>query len=138
MKNLKNILATFEGCLGATQKELNTLCQITTISLPKDYLNFLRLTNGGEGTIGQTYLALWSVKDLIDLNVAYHVSEYTPGLFLIGTDGGSEAFGYDLNDPTQPIIMVPLMLDPEYVKKIAPTFTAFLSDLHLNTIDLSP
>jgi hypothetical protein len=47
--------------------------------------------NGGEGSVGDTYVILWRIEELIEMSKAYDVAEYAPGLFLFGSDGGGEA-----------------------------------------------
>jgi hypothetical protein len=65
--------------------------------LPTDYLRFLRQANGGEGFVGkEVYLVLWRVEELAGMNAAYHVAEFAPGLLIFGSDGGDEAFAFDL------------------------------------------
>src|ERR1700733_13032938 len=63
--------------------------------LPADYIQFLERMNGGEGFVGRNYLKAWSVEDLILYNKDYHVEERAPGLFLFGSSGCGEAFGFD-------------------------------------------
>lgn len=50
------------------------------IKLPNGYIEFLLFSNGGEGTIGETYLALWRIEDILELNESYGVEEFAPGL----------------------------------------------------------
>ena len=69
------------------------------IRLPEDYAQFLQQADGGEGFIGNTYAIIWRIGELLQLNSAYQVGEYAPGLFLFGSDGGGEAFGFDTRTP---------------------------------------
>src|SRR6266487_7209861 len=40
--------------------------------LPEDYKQFLRRANGGQGIIGsKSYVTLWSLEDLTEMNRAY-------------------------------------------------------------------
>lgn len=61
---------------------------------PSSYLDFMREFNGGEGAIrkGQ-WLRLWPVEEIEEANNSYQVPEHAPGLLLIGSNGGSLAFG---------------------------------------------
>ncbi|MBL0741214.1 hypothetical protein [Chryseolinea lacunae] len=36
--------------------------------MPKDYLEFMAVSNGAEGELNNTYLRLWPVEELIELN----------------------------------------------------------------------
>src|ERR1051325_5307671 len=64
--------------------------------LPADYLDFLKFSNGIEGKVGEKgYLILWSAEILPEVNNGYEVSEWMPGFFIIGSDGGDTAYGID-------------------------------------------
>jgi SMI1 / KNR4 family (SUKH-1) len=98
--------------------------------LPGDYANFLRGRDGGEGFIGDTYLILWRVGELLEFNKDYQVAEYAPGLFLFGTDGGGEAFAFDTRSEAKPIVSVPFVgMDLKSIRTIAPNFESFLDNL---------
>ena len=65
------------------------------LRLPTDYVDFLKIANGGEGFIGEgSYLILWKLENIEKFNIAYEVHEYAPGLILVGSDGGGEAFAF--------------------------------------------
>ena len=67
-------------------------------SLPEGYMAFLERTNGGEGFIGNRYVQLWRAEDLIEVNREYKTAEFFPNLFLIGSDGGGEAYAFDVSE----------------------------------------
>ena len=60
------------------------------VSLPGDYLEFLRQHNGGEGFVGDNYIIFWRAEELADFNREYEVDKYAPGILLFGSDGGGE------------------------------------------------
>jgi hypothetical protein len=61
-----------------------------------DYAEVLKRYNGMEGFVGAAaYLILWTLDQILELNAAYNVREYAPGITLIGTDGGDTGFGID-------------------------------------------
>jgi hypothetical protein len=62
---------------------------------PADYVEFMMEANGGEGSIGISFLRLWKMEEIIEGNNAYDVYDIAPGFILIGSDGGGAAFGYD-------------------------------------------
>ena len=66
-------------------------------SLPDSYFVFLARANGGEGFIGDRYVQLWRVEELLEMNRAYKTAEFFPNLFFIGSDGGGEAYAFDLS-----------------------------------------
>jgi len=98
------------------------------VKLPDDYLSFFLRSNGADGPIGETgYLSLWPIDELADLNQGYRVREFAPGLLLFGSDGGGEAFAFDLRNSSMPIVGVPFVgMSLEEARPIARTFTEFL------------
>ena len=80
--------------------------------------------------IGETYLMLWRVEELAEMNTAYQVDEYAPGLLLIGSDGGGEAFAFDTRTNPWPVVKVPFVgMDLQYAEVLSPSFDAFLKTL---------
>ncbi len=100
--------------------------------LPDDYIEFLRFTNGGEGFIGeQSYIMLWPIQDMIELNKSYKVNEYASGLFLFGSNGGGEAYAFDISSKHMNIVQVPFVgMDLSLVQSISSTFNGFVAYLY--------
>jgi hypothetical protein len=103
----------------------------TGIDLPRDYIDFLRESDGGEGWIGpNAYVMFYRLGELAELNKAYQFDEYSRGFFTFGSDGGGEAYAFDIRTSAMPIVMFPFIgLDPDVVDVMAPTFTEFLEVL---------
>lgn len=100
------------------------------IRLPDDYAEFLQQANGGEGFVGNAYIILWRVEELLEMNKAYQVAEYASGLFLFGSDGGGEAFALDTRSNAKPIVSVPFVgMELKLARPIASSFKAFLEEL---------
>ena len=78
-------------------------------ALPAQYKVFMNQRDGGEGFVGKHYLVLWRAAELIDLNGVHETNEYAPGLMLFGSNGGGEAFAFDLRDSAMPVRLVPLI-----------------------------
>ncbi|HEY1735859.1 MAG TPA: SMI1/KNR4 family protein [Methylovirgula sp.] len=98
--------------------------------LPPDYVRFLQQTNGGQGFIGRIYLVLWRVENLVDSNASYNVDEFAPGLVIFGSDGGDEAFAFDMRSDPPPIVTIPFVpMALEDAKIIAPNFDAFMQKI---------
>ncbi|SRR6266487_5605684 len=98
--------------------------------LPDDYAQFLQQTNGGEGFVGNAYLILWRIEELLEMNKDYQVAEFAPGLFLFGSNGGGEAFAFDMRSDAMPIVSVPFVgMELSSIIPIAPDFKAFLEAL---------
>ncbi|AUT66296.1 SMI1/KNR4 family protein [Paraburkholderia terrae] len=117
---------------GASDQAIAKLKKQLSFSLPTDYLSFLREHDGGEGFLGQNYLMLWKAEELVTFNREYEVSEYAPGLFLFGSDGGGEAYAFDTRSSSMNVVRVPFIgMDLAYATPIANGFSQFLSVLTL-------
>jgi len=117
---------------GATNALIRESEQELGATLPEEYVEFVRLTNGAEGFVGgNAYVILWSVEELAPLNKAYDVQTYVPGLMIFGSDGGGEAYGFDTRTPDWPIIQVPFVgIAWSLARTIGRSFAAFLEHLY--------
>lgn len=100
--------------------------------LPPQYVEFVKLTNGGEGFIGKNaYVMLWGVQELASMNQSYEVEKNAPGLLIFGSDGGGEAYGFDTRTPQWQIVQVPFVgMSWNSAKPMGTTFHAFLERLY--------
>ncbi|WP_442582862.1 SMI1/KNR4 family protein [Mesorhizobium sp. ASY16-5R] len=89
-------------------------------TLPGDYLALLRQHNGGEGFIGDNYIVFWKVEELADFNREYEVEIYAPGIFLFGSNGGGEGYGFDTQSRAMPIVQIPFVgMERQYATPVA-------------------
>jgi hypothetical protein len=125
------MLSNFQGNSPISALEIEKFEATSGLSLPLDYLEFLKRSNGGEGFIGpNSYVILWKLNDLIDLNRSYQVAEYAPGLFVFGSDGGGEAYAFDMRPSLPTIVSIPFVgMDLSVVRFISSTFTGYLDTL---------
>jgi hypothetical protein len=65
---------------------------------PDDYKDLLRLSNGVSCVIGNGYIQIWAVEELIDYRDAYNFSDYVPLFLPIGSDGGAYAICLDYRE----------------------------------------
>src|SRR5690242_4867217 len=80
------------------------------LKLPAEYVEFLKYSNGGEGFIGENaYVRLWPVEKLSEMNRSYEVVKDAPGLLIFGSNGGGEAYGFDMRVPQPPVVQVPFI-----------------------------
>ena len=100
------------------EKQLNT-------TLPKQYKSFLLWSNGGEGKLGDNYIYIWAIEDIIAYNHDYGIQKYLQKEYLaFGMDGD---IGYIFYLPDNSIYRVDLGdLDMASIKYIAPSFDDFL------------
>ena len=100
--------------------------------LPTAYLDAMRIANGGVGFVGNRYVQLWKVEDLLERNRKYEVERYAPSLFLIGSNGGGEAYAFNLTKLDETIYEVLFIgLDVKYAVQIAKSFSAFVPSINL-------
>ena len=99
-------------------------------SLPEDYVSFLRDCDGAEGSIGNSYIQLWSSGDIIARNKEYKVEEFAPGLLIFASDGGDRAFAFDLRFDPVIIVEIPFIgMSIESIVRCGSTFSEFLQYL---------
>jgi hypothetical protein len=128
----ERLLMNFNGNPPALAASIRELKAESTFHLPEDYAKFLQEANGGEGFVGpNAYVILWRGEDLMSMNDAYHVREYAPGLVLFGSDGGGEAFAFNMRADGKPIVSVPFIgLDRAAARPLASNFNDFLEKLY--------
>jgi hypothetical protein len=99
--------------------------------LPAEYVEFLRLANGGAGFVGKnTYVMLWGVEELAPMNQSYEVQKYAPGLLIFGSDGGGEAYGFDTRTAQPPVVQMPFVgMAWSVARFMGGTFSVFLERL---------
>jgi cell wall assembly regulator SMI1 len=115
---------------GAPESTLDTVVSDLTFSVPTDYVDFLRRFDGGEGFIGDNYLVLWRVEELTRFNKELEVQKYAPGLFLFGSDGGGESYGFDTRDGLMAVVQIPYIgMEMRHARAVAATFNEFLQRL---------
>ena len=98
--------------------------------LPEDYEQFLRMSDGGEGSVGSSYAAIWDVENLIAGNTRLNVREYNPDLVVFGSEGGEGAFCFDKRTKPWKVVMVPFIgLSWDDAVPMGNSFSEFLQRL---------
>ncbi|HAK74204.1 MAG TPA: SMI1/KNR4 family protein [Sporomusaceae bacterium] len=101
------------------------------IRFPIEYINFMLNSNGAEGFVSESYLAIWPLEKLISLNEEYAVKEFTPELVYFGSDGGGLAYAFDISRPIISIVEFPFeSIRIEDAKFCGNTFIEFLDCLY--------
>jgi len=101
---------------------------------PASYIKFMRLSNGGEGFIGERYVSLWRCEDVPQYNRDYGIRKYLTEEFIaFGTDGGGEGYCFDHRRPGEPqVVRFALSsLDVDDIIREAETFEEFIRELPL-------
>ena len=117
----------FQPNAPASTEALASLGTVLAKSLPESYFAFLARANGGEGFIGDRYVQLWRAEELAEMNRAYKTTEFFPNLFFIGSDGGGEAYAFDLSRTDATVFEVPFVGLPTAARPIANSFDSFLA-----------
>lgn len=100
------------------------------IKLPEDYITFMQQYNGGEGDVGENYLAMYPLNEIIECTEDYEVEKYIPGLVLIGSNLGGEAFALDYRTDKINYIMIPFMFEEDAIIVLSQNIEGFLSKLY--------
>ena len=130
--DLRSLLVTFRCRPIASDAEIALSERQLAVQFPGDYVEFLKHSNGGEEFIGESaYVILWSTANLAEMQRAYEVDTYAPGLLIFGSDGGGEAYGFDTRVPNRPVISVPFVgMSWELARPMGTSFAEFLSRLY--------
>jgi hypothetical protein len=102
------------------------------LKLPVEYVGFLKVTNGGDGFVGEKeYVIFWGVEELASLNRSYEVQDYAPGFLIFGSNGGGEAYGFDTRSEGWPIVRITFVgMDWSEARPMGESFSAFLKHLY--------
>ena len=124
------MLSNFKSNGSVDDVRVAALEQRLGFELPGDYKKFLEAHNGGEGFVGDSYLRLWPIDDLIGHNEDYQVQTYVPGFLAIGSNGGGEAYGFDTRTRSFGFVAVPFCgMDWDDALPMGTSFTDFLTRL---------
>lgn len=76
------------------------------VTFPVDYRTFAVANEGVDRDFGGSWLMLYRLDQLVDLNRAYDRSQSHPGLVFIGSDGGGEGVGFDFRQTPPSVVLV--------------------------------
>ncbi len=117
----------------ASESAIASLVAASSLELPTDYLDFLRLSNGGEGELGiqPGWFRIWRGEEVIQAATDYQVPEYAPGFFAFGTNGGGEILAFDCRSaPPWPVVALPcISLAPAEAMPVAANFGDFAQQM---------
>lgn len=87
-------------------------------------------SDGGDFQVGETYLRLWDIRDLVRANEQLHVQSYLPGTVAIGNDAGDMLYLLDYREhaaePRLIEVEAGAIFDPDECVVRGATFTAAL------------
>lgn len=128
-ETIQELIKGLKTIAGATEISLADLQSALGYSLPEQYIEFLRFSNGAEGSMGEgSYLVIWPVEELVSLNEMNAVRDVAPELLLFGSDSGSTGYAFDTTSSGMPIIEIDLILI-DVRAPVASSFFEFLKRL---------
>jgi hypothetical protein len=98
---------------GASEAALEALVAAAPIELPASYLDQLRSSNGGEGSLGVDpgWIMFWPAAEVMCNNRGYLVQKRFPGFFGFASNGGGELIVFDIRNGSPYLIaMVPFII----------------------------
>jgi hypothetical protein len=100
-------------------------------NLPEDYKYFLNNYQGFGNSIGEEYVNLWGLEDLVEQNEGYFIIEELPGTIGIGSNGAGELIALEIRkEANLKVVLTPFIdLNEEYHINIGNSFTDFLQHL---------
>jgi hypothetical protein len=130
--NIQEYIEELDLSEGASENLIKNVESQLSFTLPNEYKSFMIFSNGAEGSIGKnSYVALWSLDEIVELNKAYSVNEFAHGLVLFGSDGGNTAYAFDKRTPEISVVEIPfIIMDLDDVEKCGKTFDDFLYYLY--------
>ncbi|MBB4806111.1 hypothetical protein HNP38_001383 [Chryseobacterium defluvii] len=101
--------------------------------LPDDYSEYVQNFYGGENFIGNEYIILWDLNDLVEYNQDYEIIQNLKNIIGIGGNGGGEFIGIEyLKDSEYRIVLCPLIgMNEKDFMEIGSSFSDFLMRLQL-------
>ena len=73
---------------GASSASIDDIEKLLNTTLPKQYKSFLLWSNGGEGKLGDNYIYIWAIEDIVAYNNDYGIHKYLQKEYLaFGMDG---------------------------------------------------
>jgi hypothetical protein len=82
---------------GASAKTISDVGHRLRFAFPSDYVEFMYLSNGAEGWVGESYVALRPIEDLVAWCEGYRAVNPELDLVPFGTNGAGEVFAFALS-----------------------------------------
>ena len=119
----------------ASSIEIDGLKVCCGVSLPPDYLEFLRWSNGGDGflDVQPNYLRIWPANLVGEYNRLYQMAEFVPGYLAFADAGGHEFFAFDTRESDSwSVYAIPFIpMDVRESLLVASNFSLLLAHLIL-------
>lgn len=80
---------------GATPNEIRRTEAALGVVFPDDYIEIVTWFDGGDFRIGEKYLRLWSLREVVERNARLEVPSFLPSMVAIGNDAGDMLYLFD-------------------------------------------
>ena len=110
----------------ANENEISLLEKELECNLPSDYKKFLLSTNGFEGYIGDNYLILESVNNIIENTKDIFFEDYKNWAIFIGSNGANEMFIIDKSTEPYSYNILPFIGNENDLIKLETKFDKFI------------
>jgi hypothetical protein len=99
---------------------------LLTKPIPKEYLAFMQVHNGGEGPIGsEGYLALFSLEQLVEWNTDWETNREPLDCTIFASNRGNTVYAFTRAGEVIEFDMIGY--SPEEALPVAPDFSGFLA-----------
>ena len=101
------------------------------IKLPHDYIDFLLLTNGFGGKLGESYSVFTKIEEIEKYTLDY-CGDFYPWAIYIGGDGGNEMYVIDKRPTKFNFGLLPYIGEENDFINLGYTFEGFVRHLYYN------
>ena len=120
----------WRGVPGAPAETISALCRLAPAGLPKAYLDLLRTSDGGEGSlpVDPFNLCLHSAANVAEaIRTGNYERPDLQGFLVFGSNGGGEFIAFDTRRGAPwPVVYIDMIAGPERSEPIAADFDALL------------
>ena len=122
----------------AGEAAIDKLRQAVPVPLPEEYIDLLRVSNGGEGPIDlpPLYFQLYDAEYAGVLNRDSAQRDSYPGFFVFGSNGGLESMAFDQREQAPwPIVLFDPIAGTESAEIIATNMADFIRAIGIDRQD---
>ena len=129
---VENMLSRFEKETPLSEGEFEAVTKSFDFTIPETYLNVMKVSNGGEGEIGdESWLVLFPINELQQVNDNYRLlMTDIPDYFLIGKDAADTGYAFHKTYGTFHSFGLMSNFKTDSIEFLGKDFVAFLEYLY--------
>lgn len=124
---------------GATEEQIQLLNSISSVALPRELIQLLSFSNGGEGDLALPPLLfmLDPVSEIVGGLQDEYLQDRFAGFIFFGGNGGLERLALDIRSgsPPWPVVMIDPIAGPASAEEIAVDFASFIDAIGHEFVD---